>query len=71
MNKEKVFHGGKVIKEEGNMVLTAPRNTWDTNYHLYDTEEEKEYLLDIHEDIEPLEYPLHELINYCWKEEEM
>jgi hypothetical protein len=31
----KDFRGGKVLKIEGDNVLTGPQNCYDMNYHLY------------------------------------
>lgn len=77
----KVFHGGKVITDQKDFVLTYPLNTWDTNYHLYDTLNNIEYLIDIDDvgsDDSDMEYcsilfndlieldPIY-LIEYSWK----
>lgn len=78
----KLFHGAVVIKDEGAYILTKPMNTWDTNYHLYDTLDKVEYLIDLDEvgsDENDLEYcsilfddlielDLNDLIEYSWKE---
>lgn len=77
----KVFHGATVITERDGYILTKPLNTWDTNYHLYNTLNNIEYLIDI-DDIgsneNDLEYclilfndlleldPIY-LIEYSWK----
>ena len=78
----KVFHGASVIKDEGAYILTKPMNSWDTNYHLYDTLNNIEYLIDLDDvgsDVSDLEYclilfndllelDLNDLIEYSWKE---
>ncbi len=37
----------RIIKREGKYMLLYPANAWDMNYHLVDTEEDKDYLIDI------------------------
>ena len=78
----KLFHGAKIIRKSGGYILTYPLNTWDTNYHLYDTLNRIEYLIDLDEvgsDYSDLEYcsilfndflelDLNDLIEYTWKE---
>lgn len=69
-NERKVFWGGYVIKEHGEMILTSNKNTWDTNYHLYDRDEEIEYLIDT-SDL-PEEIPcLFELKDHAFKTYDM
>ena len=78
----KFFHGAVVIIECDGYILTKPSNTWDTNYHLYDTLNNIEYLIDIDDvgyDESDSEYctilfndlleldPIY-LIEYSWKE---
>lgn len=63
---KKAFWGGVVVREEGNMVLTLPRNSWDMNYHLYDTHEDMEYLIDI-SDLPDATVPLLELKDLSFK----
>ena len=78
----KLFHGASVIIECDGYILTKPLNTWDTNYHLYDTLNNIEYLIDVDDvgsDDSDLEYciilfndlleldPIY-LIDYSWKE---
>ena len=79
---KKVFHGAAVIRDEGAFILTKPMNSWDTNYHLYDTLNKIEYLIDIGDvgsDDSDMEYysilfndlielDLNDLIDYSWKE---
>ena len=81
-NVRKVFHGATVITERDGYIITYPMNTWDTNYHLYDTLNKVEYLIDLDEvgsDYSDLEYcsilfndllelDLNYLIDYSWKE---
>ena len=38
---------GKIIYNNNSYTLTKPKNTQDMNYHLYDKQERKEYLIDI------------------------
>ena len=47
MMNDKFYNGGKVIAEKGNLILTRPRNSWDMNYHIHNTENDLEYLVDI------------------------
>ena len=66
-----------------NFRLYAPQNSWDTNYHLMDTENNIEYLIDM-DDITNDEndedgglfiktllelQDLDEILSYAWKEE--
>ena len=37
----------RIIKRKGKYMLLYPANAWDMNYHLVDTEEDKDYLIDI------------------------
>ena len=37
----------KTIYNNDNYTLTKPKNCYDMNYHLYDKNERKEYLVDI------------------------
>lgn len=61
----RVYNGGIVLKEEGGLVLTAPLNSWDMNYRLYDIENGTEDLIDI--DDMPEEYELEDLKEYSHK----
>ena len=36
-----------VIKEKGDFKLLRPFNSWDTNYHLVDTKNDLDHLIDI------------------------
>ena len=77
----KAFYGALVIKDEGELILTKPLNSWDTNYHLYDTLNKIEYLIDLGDigsdesDLEHcailfndlLELDLNDLIDCSWK----
>ena len=36
-----------VIKEKGDFKLLIPFNSWDTNYHLVDTKNDLDHLIDI------------------------
>lgn len=43
----KVKRGQVAKSNDGRYVLTKPQNTWDMNYHLIDTHNNIEYLVDI------------------------
>jgi len=49
MTKRTVYNGGKVITENEQVILTRPRNEYDTNYHAYDKDAGIEYLIDIND----------------------
>lgn len=72
MNAEenKVFRGGKIIQEEGNFILTKPKNTWDMNYHLYSLLERVEYLIDI-DDLPEGNFKLNELMDDSYAQHNM
>jgi len=81
MTKRTVYNGGKVITENEQVILTQPRNSWDTNYHAYDKEAGIEYLIDINNIADTEEEwedggvmweefklgELEALIQYAWK----
>ncbi len=42
-----VYHGGEVLAEKDNFILTRPLNSQDMNYHLHDTDTGDDHLIDI------------------------
>jgi hypothetical protein len=57
------------IFEKDGHILTGIRNTWDTNYHLYDKTNEVEYLIDcddVDDNLIQLE-DIEELKLFAWK----
>lgn len=41
------YRGGKILAEKGVLILTAPLNSWDMNYHLHDIISGEDFLIDI------------------------
>jgi hypothetical protein len=58
----------KLAEKEG-YILTGIKNTWDTNYHLYDSNNDIEYLIDCDDmENELLELGnIEELKELAWK----
>lgn len=69
-NERKVFWGGYVIKEEDRMILTAPQNSQDMNYHLYDLNKDIEYLIDI-DDMPLNDYCLDDIKEFSFRQYKM
>lgn len=58
-----------VIAEKDGYILKGTSNTWDTNFHLYDTNNDTEYLIDcddMESDLMELEN-IEELKEIAWK----